>query len=229
VTGPPGRRVVPVAVGVVTRADGSVLLADRPGARAYAGYWEFPGGKIEEGESVESALARELAEELRITVVDSMPWVVFDFDYPHAYVRLHFRRVLHWRGTPTSAEGQRLIFHRRGAQAPAPLLPAAKPVMRWLDLPERLSWTAEPRVGETPQPGEFWIDGRRFLASTVRDAQQLQQAAALGADFAVAPMMVEIELVELARSAPIPLYATDPGDAQALERLQRFGLHGLAR
>src|SRR5882757_7457681 len=114
------RAVVRVAVGVVLRADRAVLLADRPGGKAYAGYWEFPGGKIENAESVEHALARELAEELRITLTESVPWLTFDFDYPHAYVRLYFRRVIGWHGTPTPLEGPRLMFHRPGAPAPDP-------------------------------------------------------------------------------------------------------------
>jgi 8-oxo-dGTP diphosphatase len=211
----------------VMHADGSVLLADRPGARAYAGYWEFPGGKIEAGESVEHALARELAEELRITVVESIPWVVFEFDYPHAYVRLHFRRAVQWHGTPTPAEGQRLMLHRPRTAAPAPLLPAARPVMRWLDLPDRLGWATGPDVAATAQPGEVWIDGARFLASMVRDAAQLSEAAAHGADFAVAASMGQEDLAQLCRATPIPVYAADPGDPDALLRLRRLGVQGL--
>ena len=226
-TGEGIRRVVPVAVGVVLRADGAVLLADRPGARAYAGYWEFPGGKIEAGESVEQALARELAEELRITVTESVPWLLFDFDYPHAYVRLHFRRVFDWRGAPTPLEGQRLMFHPRGAPAPGPLLPAARPVMRWLELPDRLSWTATDGAGARVEPSEHRIDGVRWLASTVRDTEELALAVALGAEFAVALGLPERELAELCRATPIPVYAHDPGDPDSLRRLQRLGAHGL--
>jgi 8-oxo-dGTP diphosphatase len=227
VTGPGARRVVPVAVGIVTCPDGSVLLADRPGARAYAGYWEFPGGKIEDGESVEHALARELAEELRITVVESMPWVVFDFDYPHAYVRLHFRRVVHWQGTPSAAEGQRLMFHRPGTPPPVPLLPAARPVMRWLDLPERLSWPSAPDSASPLQLYEILIDGARWQAATVRNREELAQAVASGADFAVAPALAEQDLTQLARTTPIPLYATASDPADTPERMRRLGLQGL--
>ncbi len=222
------RPVVPVAVGVVHRADGAVLLADRPGSRAYAGYWEFPGGKIEPGESVEHALVRELAEELHITVVESVPWLIFDFDYPHAYVRLYFRRVYDWRGTPTPLEGQRLLFHRPGEPAPDPLLPAARPVMRFLGLPERLSWNPERTARATEQPSDYWIDGARFLASTVRNSGELTLAVALGAEFAVAPALPERELAELCRATPIPVYAQDPGEPDSLRRLQRLGAHGLA-
>jgi 8-oxo-dGTP diphosphatase len=227
VTGAAARPVVPVAVGIVLCADGSVLLADRPGARAYAGYWEFPGGKIEPGESVEHALARELAEELRITVTESDPWVVFEFDYPHAYVRLYFRRVVRWDGTPTPAEGQRLMFHQPGALSPVPLLPAALPVMRWLALPERLSWPDSLDPAVPGQPSEILIDGAPWKVSTVRNAAELAQAAASGADFTVALSSAELDLAELCRDTPLPLYAPDPGDADSLRRLRRLGVHGL--
>jgi 8-oxo-dGTP diphosphatase len=129
------RKVTRVAVGVLTRDDGCVLLADRPCGKPYAGYWEFPGGKIEPGEPVAAALERELHEELGIGIGPSEPWVTFEYDYPHAYVRLYFRRIRHWRGEPHAREGQRLQFvHPRGA-LPQPLLPAAIPALRWLWMP----------------------------------------------------------------------------------------------
>lgn len=133
---PPGARAVTqVAVGVLIRSDGAALLADRPSGKPYAGYWEFPGGKIEQGETVAHALARELAEELGVAVHDSVPWVVMEYDYPRAYVRLHFRRVFDWKGTPRAVEGQRLAFLEPGAEPPQPLLPAAIPAIRWILLP----------------------------------------------------------------------------------------------
>ncbi|HEX7156000.1 MAG TPA: NUDIX domain-containing protein [Burkholderiaceae bacterium] len=130
-----GRPVTQVAVGVVLRDDGAVLLADRPAGKPYAGYWEFPGGKIEPGEPVETALARELGEELGITIGPSLPWVVYEHDYPHAYVRLHFRRIFEWSGVPHPVEGQRLRFCGPRDEWPSPLLPAAGPACRWLRLP----------------------------------------------------------------------------------------------
>jgi 8-oxo-dGTP diphosphatase len=133
--GVPGRKTTEVAVGVLLRADRAVLLADRPEGKPYPGYWEFPGGKIEPGESVEHALARELHEELGVDIGRPAPWVTFEFDYPHAYVRLHFCRVYDWRGTPHGREGQRLDFFRLDGSLPQPLLPAAVPALRWLALP----------------------------------------------------------------------------------------------
>ena len=140
---PDGRKVTEVAVGVLWRADGAVLLADRPVGKPYAGYWEFPGGKVEPGESVEHALARELHEELGIDIGPALPWVTFEFDYPHAYVRLHFCRVRDWRGEPQGREGQQLRFFRLDEPLPQPLLPAAQPALRWLSLPQR-AVTIEP-------------------------------------------------------------------------------------
>jgi 8-oxo-dGTP diphosphatase len=129
------RKVTEVAVGVVFDAAGRVLLADRPQGKPYSGYWEFPGGKIEAGEDVAAALARELHEELGIDIERPTPWVTFEFDYPHAYVRLHFQRVTAWRGRPRGREGQRLDFFSPVGVPPDPLLPAAVPALKWLGLP----------------------------------------------------------------------------------------------
>lgn len=135
---PPPRPITPVAVGVLVRADGAVLLADRPAGKPYAGYWEFPGGKVEPGETIEQALARELGEELGVRLRESEPWVTTQYEYPHAHVRLHFRRVFEWSGSPHPAEGQRLMFLAPGATPPEPLLPAAVPALRWAELPAML-------------------------------------------------------------------------------------------
>ena len=99
-------RRVKVAAGVIQRADGHVLLAQRPPGKAYEGYWEFPGGKLEPGESAEAALARELHEELGITVRDASPWLVQEFVYPHAHVELDFFRVRQWEGEFVGNDGQ---------------------------------------------------------------------------------------------------------------------------
>jgi len=160
----PARPVTEVAVGVLIRADGAVLMADRPAGKPYAGYWEFPGGKIEDGETVEQALARELAEELGIRVQGSLPWTVLEHDYPHAYVRLHFRRVYRWRGEPQPVEGQRLQFHRPGATAPTPLLPAAVPALRWIQLPSVMARRAA--AGAPASVALDWL--RDALARGVR-------------------------------------------------------------
>lgn len=139
--------VVQVAAAVIQRADGTFLLAQRPAGKVYAGYWEFPGGKLERGEPVEHALARELHEELGIEVLRAYPWIVQHFRYPHAHVQLHFHRVLEWRGEPHPHEGQALAWTTPQAQHLAPILPANGPILRALALPHELGITCAAEIG----------------------------------------------------------------------------------
>ena len=127
------RQVVEVAVGVLLQPDGRFLLTSRPPGKVYAGYWEFPGGKLEAGESVEQALARELHEELGIDLAPAgvQRWREQMVDYPHALVRLHFCKVMAWRGELQMREGQRFVWERLPVQA-QPVLPGAVPVLDWL-------------------------------------------------------------------------------------------------
>lgn len=129
------RTEVNVAAGVLIRPDGDVLLASRPAGKPYAGYWEFPGGKVEPGESVQAALTRELHEELSIDIDAACPWLVRVHDYPHALVRLHFLRVFAWRGELRARERQQFGFFARDRFPTGPLLPATVPVLRWMELP----------------------------------------------------------------------------------------------
>lgn len=125
------RPVTQVAVGVVFDAQGQFLLTSRPLGKAYAGYWEFPGGKVEVGETVAQALARELYEEIGLQVHSVEPWRTQRVDYPHALVDLHFCKVHDWSGTLTMHEGQDYAW----AQLPvklAPILPGTVPVLQWL-------------------------------------------------------------------------------------------------
>lgn len=124
------RRPVDVAVGVLIDRDGRFLLTSRPDGKVYAGYWEFPGGKLEAGESVEQALRRELHEELGITIDAARPWQVEVVDYPHARVRLHFCKVFDWRGAFEMREGQRMAWQTLPVQV-RPVLPGTIPVLRW--------------------------------------------------------------------------------------------------
>jgi 8-oxo-dGTP diphosphatase len=127
----PPRKVTEVAVGVLVQPDGRFLLAQRPAGKPYEGYWEFPGGKLEPGESVEAALARELHEELGLDVTQCERWHILEHDYPHAYVRLYFCKVTDWRGEPVGREGQ--AFSWQGTPVTVePLLPATIPVVAWL-------------------------------------------------------------------------------------------------
>lgn len=138
----PGR-ILDVAVGVLVRQDGCVLLDQRPADKSWAGWWELPGGKIEAGETVLEALARELKEELGIHVTRSYPWVTYIHEYPHATVRLAFCRVEAWNGDPRPEEHQTLgWFTPRDALELPQLLPAAYPPLRWLQLPDTYAISA---------------------------------------------------------------------------------------
>ena len=124
------RLPVDVAVGVLIDAQGRFLLTTRPPGKVYAGYWEFPGGKVEHGESIEQALRRELHEELGITIAAAQPWQVELVDYPHARVRLHFCKVFAWQGDFEMREGQAMAWQQLPVLV-APVLPGTVPVLRW--------------------------------------------------------------------------------------------------
>lgn len=128
---PAERPVTEVAVGVLVAPDGAFLLTSRPEGKVYAGYWEFPGGKLELGESVEEALRRELREEIGITIGTAHPWREKLVDYPHALVRLHFCKVFDWSGELQMHEGQQHRWERLPV-ACAPVLPGTVPVLAWL-------------------------------------------------------------------------------------------------
>jgi 8-oxo-dGTP diphosphatase len=128
--GGPQRKEVAVAVGVLVREDGRFLLTSRPEGKVYAGYWEFPGGKVEAGESIEAALRRELMEEIGVTIGAVHPWRVEVVDYPHALVRLHFCKVFEWQGELHMHEGQRCAWEALPVQV-APVLPGTVPVLQW--------------------------------------------------------------------------------------------------
>jgi 8-oxo-dGTP diphosphatase len=125
------RPLVQVAVGVLLQDDGAFLLTSRPPGKVYAGYWEFPGGKLEAGETVQQALARELHEEIGIAIEDCTLWKIERVDYPHALVQLNFCRVTRWRGELQMREGQSFAWQQLPVTV-TPVLPGTLPVLRWL-------------------------------------------------------------------------------------------------
>ena len=126
----PGRPI-DVAVGILMKPNGDVLLGQRPAGKPYAGYWEFPGGKVEQGETIFCALQREFVEELGLHITSADAWCGVEHVYEHAHVRLHFFISRAWTGEPQSLEGQ--AFAWQGTVGVAPLLPATIPLLAWLD------------------------------------------------------------------------------------------------
>ena len=135
------RKLVEVAVGVLIRPDGDFLLTSRPPGKVYEGYWEFPGGKMERGETVEQALRRELLEEIGITIGPVQAWKVEIVDYPHALVRLNFCKVFDWSGELHMHEGQTFAWQRLPVTV-QPVLPGTLPVLAWFA--EERGFTGQP-------------------------------------------------------------------------------------
>lgn len=142
--------MIEVVAAVLERPDGSFLLAQRPSGKVYAGYWEFPGGKVEPGEQAMAALARELHEELGIDMVTAYPWLVRVYTYPHGTVRIHFFRVTAWRGEPHPREEQAIAWQQSGAATAAPMLPANAPILAALALPHEYAISDAARLGVAP-------------------------------------------------------------------------------
>lgn len=144
-------KITEVAAAVIERPDGSFLLGQRAADTFYPGYWEFPGGKVEAGETPHDALMRELREELEIEVLQATPWIVREHVYEHAHVRLHFFRVEEWRGEMKDHVHAALEWQRPGAETVSPMLPANAPVLAALALPDFYGITHAHEIGIEPQ------------------------------------------------------------------------------
>ncbi|HEX8756001.1 MAG TPA: 8-oxo-dGTP diphosphatase MutT [Steroidobacteraceae bacterium] len=118
---------------------GRVLIAERPAGKHMAGRWEFPGGKVAPGESEEAALARELREELGITLVEASPMMRLTHRYPDREVELSLWMVARYRGEPQPLDGQRLKWVERTELASEDILEADRPfvaaLVQWLPPP----------------------------------------------------------------------------------------------
>lgn len=125
------RSITEVAVGILIRSNGDFLMTTRPTGKAYAGYWEFPGGKLEANETVVEALRRELKEEIGIVIEDAFIWRSSVIDYPHALVRLTFCKVFAWTGRLNMLESQQFSWQCLPVQV-APVLAGTIPVLEWL-------------------------------------------------------------------------------------------------
>jgi 8-oxo-dGTP diphosphatase len=145
--GGPDRPVTDVAVGVLIRPDGDFLLTSRPAGKVYEGYWEFPGGKLEPGETIEQALRRELQEELGIVIDSADVWKVELVDYPHALVRLHFCKVLAWHGELQMREAQSFAWQHLPVLV-TPVLPGTVPVLQWFAEERGFQGATHSKVGQ---------------------------------------------------------------------------------
>jgi 8-oxo-dGTP diphosphatase len=187
--------IVRVAVAVLQRPDRQVLLAQRLPGTPYPGYWEFPGGKLERGESAREALARELDEELGIEIIDASPWLVQRYNYPHANVELNFFRVFAWRGEPQSRIGQAIAWQIPGAFDVAPLLPANETILRSLELPSIYGISMAEDLGEE----DFLRRARDAIANGLRLIQLREKSWPSERLQRLAEKLVPLALAEGAR------------------------------
>jgi 8-oxo-dGTP diphosphatase len=205
-------------VGALVDAEGRVLVSRRPEQVHQGGLWEFPGGKLEPGESPEAGLARELAEELGIEVRASRPLIRVRHDYSDRCVLLDVRHVCAYGGTPTGMEGQPLAWRHPDALDPACFPAADRPIITALRLPERLLIT-----GDDPQ------DPDRFLARLAAALQRGLRLVQLRAHALADPAYADLarQAFALCDSAGARLILNrHPDQAQ---RLSAHGLHLTAR
>ena len=171
---------VEVAAAVIQRPDGSFLLAQRPAGKVYAGWWEFPGGKVETGEPAEAALARELHEELGIDVRTAYPWITRTHVYEHATVLLRFFRVTDWSGDPHPREKQSILWQRIGDPVAEPMLPANAPVLASLALPREYAVTDAENLGlefSLSQMASRLVQGLKLIQVRDRNLPQREKFA----------------------------------------------------
>jgi 8-oxo-dGTP diphosphatase len=243
------QRVVDVAAAVIEHPDGSFLLAQRPPGKVYEGYWEFPGGKVEPGEPITHALDRELREELGIDVELAYPWITRVYTYSHATVRLHFFRVVRWRGEPHPHENQALSWQHSNELAVTPMLPANASVLKALSLPTRLGITrawdsgvetalAQLRLAlagglRLVQVRESNLDPtarKAFAAQVMREVRAVDGIVVVNSDIQLATMLgagLHLPSRELlsAKSRPeVEWCSASCHDALELERARELGL-----
>jgi len=149
---------IDVAVAILQRKNAAgqseFLLASRPAGKGWAGWWEFPGGKIEENETPEYALTRELTEELGIRPTQTQPWLKRRFDYPATHdstaktVNLHFYFVDAWQGEISARENQLLSWQSPRNITVEPILPANAPILKALALPSVYAISNLAEMGE---------------------------------------------------------------------------------
>jgi len=160
---------VHVVAAALIDADGRLLLAQRPPGKHLAGAWEFPGGKLEAGETPLAALARELDEELGVAVEQATPLIRIPWRYNHHELRLDAWRVTRWRGAPRALEGQALRWQWPSDVDPAQLAPADRPLLQALRLP--VSYPITPPDVPLAQRDQW----RQRLAAAIVHGERLLQ------------------------------------------------------
>ena len=219
------RLLVHVVAGVLRDTEGRVLLAQRPPGKHLAGGWEFPGGKLEAGETRFEALIRELHEELGILGKAARPLMRVQHAYPERDILLDVWIVTRWHGAPSGLDGQALRWCPREELPAAGLLPADAPIVAALMLPERLRIADAGAyvIGEWPQPAALLSDGRLHGALCTTAAEGLAAVAA-GADFLVTRhILADEQVAALCAAVPAPVYARGIG----LEHAWQLGATGV--
>jgi mutator protein MutT len=220
-----------VVAATVIDASGRVLIAQRPAGKHMAGGWEFPGGKLESGEERVAGLARELREELGITIDTPRPLIRVRHAYPSREVLLDIWVVKRYSGEPRGLDGQALRWCTQDELATADLLPADKPIVTALRLPERLTQVSTPcysirdfsSIGNPVVGAEVFYD-TRLLGVFCASAEDGVAAEATGADFLVMRDAFPVrELAALCASLPVPVFASGIG----LEQAWALGATGL--
>jgi mutator protein MutT len=209
------RPFIHVVAAAVIDATGRVLIAQRPAGKHLAGGWEFPGGKLELGEERLAGLARELREELGITIATPRPLIRVRHAYPSREVLLDIWVVKRYRGEPQGLDGQALRWCTQEELAAADLLPADKPIVTALRLPERLMASSSPYYGihdlsslVHPNVGAEVTHDARLRGVFCANAVEAAAATGAGADFLVlCEVLSPGELAALCQLVSVPVYA----------------------
>lgn len=220
-------KIVEVAVGVLIREDGKMLLGSRPAGKPYAGYWEFPGGKLEAGETVHQALARELNEELGLGLADSTPWFVKEHRYPEVHVRLHFRRSRDFVGTPEPKEGQECGFFSSAERTPGLMLPVDQKIVNRVELPEVFTESDDLlTLSRNALQATIVRDRKhRWVGARAETLDDVLKAVAMDYDFVIVPPEAFDALLDKGEPR-IPTYV-DGVPAADLAKWQMKGAHGV--
>jgi mutator protein MutT len=217
--------LIHVVAAVVIDAQGRVLIAQRPKKKHMAGGWEFPGGKLELGEERLVGLSRELREEIGIAIAAPRPLMRVRHAYPSREVLLDMWVVKSYTGEPRGLEGQALRWCPQQDLASADLLPADKPIVAALRLPERLKqvFTAWYGITDLSSLRESTHHGR-LRGVFVEGIEDGAAAVRLGADFlALRNVLADRDLTVLCGSVPVPVYAR----GMELEQAWALGASGL--